>query len=77
MKSLFFCILCHLLVAIAWCKNDQAHTLQSIEAAAKLTRKIVSDAGTLFGVNVVAREGLIIEKHRPWTYLDLDGRICI
>ncbi|KAL0142644.1 pyridoxamine 5'-phosphate oxidase-domain-containing protein [Mucor lusitanicus] len=45
MKSLFFCILCHLLVAIAWCKNDQAHTLQSIEAAAKLTRKIVSDAG--------------------------------
>lgn len=53
MKSLLFCILCHLLVAIALCKEDQVHTLQSIEAAAKLTRKIVSDAGTFLQATLI------------------------
>jgi hypothetical protein len=43
MKYILFCILCYL-VAIVLSK-EQVHTLQSIEAAAKLTRKIVSDAG--------------------------------
>lgn len=44
MKYILFCILCYL-VAIVLSKEEQVHTLQSIEAAAKLARKIVSDAG--------------------------------